>query len=170
MNHLVLSIGLLLAAAPVMAQNISANVYDSRQALSAETAEIATVVAVRPVLIKNTGTTNTGMYLGAAVGGATGIALTAHLRSYAPRVLGSVVGGVVGGAVGQSAFNASGPHHAVQVFVQRYQPNGRPYPQLTGVVEADDQGGFQPGQRVLLVRGRNGLSIEALAQTQAVQP
>jgi outer membrane lipoprotein SlyB len=168
MKRALISIALILATAPAFGQNISANIYDSRAALSAETAEIATVVAVRPVLIKNTGS-NTGTYLGATVGSVTGYALTAHSSNYASRALGSVVGGVVGGAVGQGAFNSTGPHRAVQVFVQRYMPNGRPYPQLTGVVEADDQGGFQPGQRVLLVRGRNGLSIEALAN-QAVQP
>jgi outer membrane lipoprotein SlyB len=169
MKRALFTIGLIVATAPAFGQNISANVYDSRAALSAETAEVATVVAVRPVLIKNTGP-NVGSAIGATLGATTGYALTQHSTSYAPRVLGSVLGGAVGGAVGQGAFNASGPHHAVQVFVQRYMPNGRPYPQLTGVVEADDQGGFQPGQRVLLVRGRNGLSIEALAQTPTVQP
>lgn len=155
-----LSAALLLAlATPAVAgQNISANVYDSRSALSAQTAELATVVAVRDVQIKNTGS-NPGTYIGATVGAAGGYALSRGSSSFTAHMLGGVLGGAMGGAAGQTIGNMSGPHHALQIFVQRYQMNGRPYPQLTSVVEADDQGSFRPGDRVLLVRGRNGLSI-----------
>ncbi|BFI94993.1 MAG: hypothetical protein RSP_05030 [Rhodanobacter sp.] len=143
-------------------QNISASVYDSRAALSAQTAELATVVAVRSVEIQNTGS-NPGTYIGATVGAVGGYALTRGSTSYAARGLGGVLGGVAGGAVGQSLGNRAGPHHAVQIFVQRYMQNGRPYSQLTSVVEADDQGEFRPGDRVLLVRGREGFSVVKVA-------
>lgn len=146
-----------LAPSAHASQNISANVYDSRAALSAQTAELATVVATRPVEIQNTGT-NAGTYIGAVTGGVGAYALTHGSTSYAARGLGGVLGGVVGGAVGQSIGNRAGPHRAVQIFVQRYMSNGRPYSQLTSVVEADDQG-IRPGDRVLLVRGRNGFSV-----------
>jgi outer membrane lipoprotein SlyB len=154
---------LVLATTPAFAgQNISANVYDSRAALSSQTAELATVVATRPVEIRNSGS-NPGTFVGATVGAVGGYALTRGSTSYAARGLGGVLGGVVGGAVGQSLGNRAGPHHAVQIFVQRYMQNGRPYSQLTSVVEADDQGEFRPGERVLLVRGREGLSVVKVA-------
>lgn len=153
---------LVLATTPALAgQNISANVFDSRAALSAQTAELATVVATRPVEIRNSGS-NPGTFVGATVGAVGGYALTRGSTSYAARGLGGVLGGVVGGAVGQSLGNRAGPHHAVQIFVQRYMQNGRPYSQLTSVVEADDQG-IRPGDRVLLVRGREGLSVVKVA-------
>lgn len=157
MKRIFLSAVLVFATLPAFAQNISANVYSSNAALSQEQAELARVVAVRPVTIQNTGT-NAGTYVGATVGSVSGYALTRGSNNYAARGLGSVLGGVVGGAVGQSLGNKTGPHQAVQIFVQRYQSNGRPYPQLTGVVEADDQG-IRPGDQVLLVRGRNGFSV-----------
>ena len=159
MKNTLITLALVLATAPAFAgQNISANVYDSRAALSAESAELATVVAVRPVTIKNTGTSNPGTYIGAVVGGAGGYALVHGSHSFATRGLGTVLGGLAGGAVGQTIGNSMGPKQAVQIFVQRTGYNGRPMPQLTGVVEADDQG-IRPGDRVLLVRGRNGFSI-----------
>lgn len=159
MKSLFLASILVLATTPALAgQNISANVYDSRSALSAQSAELATVVAVRDVQIQNTGT-NAGTYVGATVGAAGGYALARGSSPYVARGLGGVLGGVMGGAVGQSLGNKTGPHHALQIFVQRYQQNGRPYAQLTSVVEADDQGSFRPGDRVLLVRGRGGFSV-----------
>ena len=164
MKRLILSAGLVFAITPAFAQNISADVYSSNAALSQEQAELARVIAVRPVIIKNSGT-NAGTWVGATVGTTTGYALTRGSNNYAARGLGSVLGGVVGGAVGQSLGNSTGPHQAVQIFVQRYQSNGRPYPQLTGVVEADDQG-IRPGDQVLLVRGRNGFSIVRAGVTQ----
>lgn len=158
MKNTLLTLALVLATAPAFAgQNISASVYDSRAALSAESAELATVVAIRPVVIKNSGA-NTGTYVGGAIGGATGYALTSRTHSFAAKTVGSLLGGVTGAAIGQGAMNARGPSTAVQIFVQRTGYNGRPFPQLTGVVEADDQG-IRPGDRVLLVRGRNGFSI-----------
>lgn len=157
MKRLLLAASFVLAAPVMAAQNISANVYDSRSALSAESAELASVVAVRPVVIRNSGP-NTGSYVGAAVGGATGYALTSRTHSIAAKTVGSLLGGVTGAAIGQGAINARGPSHAVQIFVQRTLPNGRPSSQLIGVVEADDQG-IRPGDRVLLVRGRQGYSI-----------
>lgn len=159
MKTLLFTAALVLATTPAIAgQNISANVYDSHAALSAQTAELATVVATRPVVIQTTGT-NVGTYVGAVAGGVGGYALTRGSHSYAARGLGGALGGVLGGAVGQSLGNRAGPHHAVQIFVQRYQPNGRPYAQLTSVVEADDQGTFRPGDQVLVVRGRTGFSV-----------
>ena len=159
MKNTLLTLALMLATAPAFAgQNISANVYDSRSALSAQTAELATVVAVRDVQVKNTGS-NPGTYIGATVGAVGGYSLARGSNSYVARGLGGVLGGALGGAAGQTLGNMSGPHHALQIFVQRYQQNGRPFGQLTSVVEADDQGTFRPGDRVLLVRGRNGFSI-----------
>lgn len=158
MKRLALASLLVLTAPAFAGQNISANVYDSRSALSAQSAELATVVAVRDVQIKNTGS-NPGTYIGATVGAAGGYALVRGSNSFTAHALGGVLGGVAGGAAGQTLGNMTGPKHALQIFVQRYQQNGRPYSQLTSVVEADDQGTFRPGDRVLLVRGRNGFSV-----------
>lgn len=169
MKRFILASVALVTLPAFAGQNISANVYDSRASLSAQTAELATVVAVRDVQIQNTGT-NTGTYVGATVGAAGGYALARGSNSYATRTLGSVLGGVGGGVVGQSFVNHAGPHHALQIFVLRYQQNGRPYSQLTSVVEADDQGTFRPGDRVLLVRGRNGFSVVRADVQQASTP
>lgn len=158
MKRLLLASALVLATSSAFAsQNYSANIYDSRAALSAQTAELGTVVMTRPVVLKSSGA-NPGTFIGATVGGAAGYSLARGSSSTFGRIAAGSLGGVLGGAAGQTLGNA-GVHHAIQIFVQRYQPNGRPYPQLTSVVEADDQGTFRPGDRVLLVRGRNGLSI-----------
>jgi outer membrane lipoprotein SlyB len=146
----------LTSGSALAGQNTSANVFDSRSALASQQAEIATVVAIRPVQIKDTGT-NKGTYLGGAVGGATGYALTRNASS-SMRGVGSILGLAGGAAVGQAVGNRVGSHPAVQIFVQRYDHQGRPSGSLTSVVEDDDQG-IRTGDRVLLVRSRQGFSI-----------
>lgn len=166
MKRLLLPCLLLCASLVTHAQSISANVYSPNAALSQESAERATVVAIRPVTLQRTGPNNY-TWVGAAVGTTAGYALSRGSSSYAARGVGSLLGGVVGGAVGQSLGNTGGPHTGIQILVQRTFSNGRPNPQLIGVVEADDQG-IRAGDHVFLMRGRNGFSI--VRDDSGVQP
>ena len=151
-----LALSLIVIALTTTAQaQTSAGVFDSRQALQAQQAQLARVVAIRPVQIKNTGR-NTGTIVGATVGGTSGYALTRNAHSGSARVLGTVIGGALGGAVGQTVINAHGNHSAVQIFVQ--VEGSRPGSPLIGVVEDDDQG-LQTGEQVLLVRSRGAYSV-----------
>jgi len=167
MNRILpLALALSLIASPVFAQNTSANIYQSRAALTGEQAELVTIVSVRQVLIQNSGP-NAGTFLGGTTGSIVGYAVTSGSRNYGARSLGTVIGGATGAAVGTAVANNASTHPAIQVFVQRFDSYGRPYPQLTAVVQDDDQPGIRAGAQAMLVRDPNGLSVVPAGEGEA---
>lgn len=151
-----------LPFAALAATNTSGRVYSA--ALSEQTAELAKVVAVRPVEIK-AAPSHTGTYIGTAVGGAAGYALTRH-SSGPMRGLGTIVGGAAGAGAGTLLAGVHSEHPGAQIFVQRLDGNGRPMGSLTSVVQDDDQR-IDLGETVLLIRSRDGLSIAPTGDARA---
>lgn len=153
---------LAFLALPLFAQastlpNTSGRVYTDRGALTAQQASLARVIALRPVQIEVKPNGRTSLYVGTAIGAASGYALTRH-SSGSFRGLGTIVGGAAGAAVGNAVSNRPRVHRGVQIFVQTTNSSGRPNPNLTSVVQDDDQN-IQVGQDVLLIRSRDGLSV-----------
>jgi outer membrane lipoprotein SlyB len=153
-----------LPFASFAATNTSGRVYSA--ALSGQTAELAKVVAVRPVEIK-AAPSHTGTYIGigTAVGGAAGYALTRH-SSGSMRGLGTIVGGAAGAGAGTLLAGVHSEHPGVQIFVQRMDGSGRPVGSLTSVVQDDDQR-IGVGETVLLIRSRDGMSIAPAGDARA---
>lgn len=142
--------------------NTSGRTYSSSNALSQQTAELARVVLVRDVLIRPAGDRSAG-YVGTVIGAAVGYTATRH-ASGAFRGLGTIVGGAAGAAAGSAVANRHGLHAGVQIFVQRLNHEGRPFGQLIAVVQDADQR-MVPGQIVLLVTSRDGLSVAPASGT-----
>lgn len=151
---------LVLGAALVLAgcatPNTSGRVYSDAGSLSQQTADLARVVSVRQVMIQPRAG-HTGTYVGTAIGGAAGYTMTRNARG-SFRGLGTILGGAAGAAAGSAISGHHGAHPGVQIFVQRLDNAGRAYGSMIAVVQDADQV-FQPGQMVLLVRGRDGLSV-----------
>lgn len=142
--------------------NTSGRTYSSKTALSEQTAELARVVLVRDVMIRQA-VDRSGGYIGTAIGAAVGYAATRHATG-AFRSLGTIGGGTAGAAAGTALANRHGLHAGVQIFVQRLNHDGRPFGQLIAVVQDADQR-LVPGQIVLLVTSRDGLSVAPTSGT-----
>lgn len=138
--------------------NTSGRVYTSRSALTAQQASLARVVAIRPVQIQVQSNGHASVYVGTAIGAATGYAATRNNSSGSFRGLGTIVGGAAGAAIGNGISNRPRVHEGVQIFVQTQNASGRLNPNLTSVVQNNDQN-IRVGQDVLLIRSRDGLSV-----------
>ena len=73
-------------------------------------------------------------------------------------LLSPVAGRTAGAAIGNGISNRPRVHEGVQIFVQTQNASGRPNPNLTSVVQNNDQN-IRVGQDVLLIRSRDGLSV-----------
>jgi outer membrane lipoprotein SlyB len=137
--------------------NTSGRVYSGTGALTEQQASLARVVAIRPVKIQVQPNGRTSLYVGTAIGAATGYAVTRH-SSGSFRGLGTIAGGAAGAAIGNGLSNRTRVHEGVQIFLQTKNAYGRPNPNLTSVVQDNDQN-IRVGQDVLLILSRDGLSV-----------
>lgn len=136
--------------------NTSGRIYSDQGSLSQQTADFARVVNVRQVMIQPKAG-RAGTYVGTAIGAAAGYAGTRH-ASGSFRGLGTILGGAAGAAAGSAISGHHGAHAGLQIFVQKLDSRGRPYGSLIAVVQDADQA-FKPGDTVLLVKSRDGLSV-----------
>lgn len=145
-----------LALAGCATPNTSGRVYSNNGSLSQQTAEFARVVTVRQVMIQPKAE-RTGTYVGTAIGAAAGYAGTRN-ASGSFRGLGTILGGAAGAAAGSAISGHHGAHAGLQIFVQKLDSRGRAYGSMIAVVQDADQV-FKPGDTVLLVKSRDGLSV-----------
>jgi len=157
----------LFASASIV-PNTSGLVYSSQGALTAQTATLAKVVAIRQVQIQVQPNGHTSVYLGTAVGAAGGYLVTRNATGPV-RGLGTIIGGVAGGAIANGVASHPKIRAGIQIFVQRLDGNGRPNSsQLTSVVQDNDQP-IRVGQEVLLVRSRDGFNVAPLDPAASVE-
>jgi outer membrane lipoprotein SlyB len=134
----------ILAAALAMAlagciTHESGNVYSKHEAGREQTVRMATVDAVRPVMLEGS---QSG--LGAAAGGAVGGIAGSTVGHGAGSSVAAVLGGVAGGVAGNVLENKATSHNALEITVKLDSGEMRAI-----VQEADQQ--FTPGQRVRLL-------------------
>lgn len=145
-----------LALAGCATPNTSGRIYSDQGSLSQQTADFARVVNVRQVMIQPKAD-RTGTYVGTAIGGAAGYAVTRNAPG-SLRGLGTILGGAAGAAAGSAISGHHGAHAGLQIFVQKLDSRGRAYGSMIAVVQDADQA-FKPGDTVLLVKSRDGLSV-----------
>lgn len=123
------------------ASSLTGNDYGRAEARRAMNVQFGTIESLRPVRIEGT-KTPVGTIGGAAVGGIVGSGVGGGSGRSVATVLGALAGGMAGSAVEEGVTRRVGQEITVRL------DNG----QYLAVVQEDGGEGFQPGQRVRVLR------------------
>lgn len=127
--------------------NYSANTYSGSQVRSAQTVEYGTVESVMPVTLEE----DRAPVLGTAAGGVVGGLVGNMFGGGNGRTLATIAGAALGAGAGYAGEKAITKQSGLEIMVRL--ENG----QMLSIVQAADQS-FAPGERVRVLRGRDGTS------------
>lgn len=125
------------------ASSLSGDTYSRSEARRVQNVEFAWVDTVTPVVIEGRTNSPLGAGAGAVVGGIAGSTLGGGKGSSIASVVGAVAGGILGQKVEANATRKQGQEITVTL------ENGKT---ISVVQEVDNNGFFQPGERVRVLR------------------